>query len=173
MKGWISPGTNKLVSPSLFHSLVALAAVGLKLQEHHFSTRLDLKRTSETMLQHFTYPLDYIHFQTLEVLKHCWLQTKETGICGKTTAFSFLYLIGAASPLFRCAQMVPPTQLNPFSLSLGLNHGKNLWFPDTDVSSVSKLVTSWWTKQNFHLSYKRRYKHVLCAQRWCLLELSD
>ena len=45
MKGWISPGTNKLVSPSLFHSLVAVAAVGLKLQEHHFSTRLDLKRT--------------------------------------------------------------------------------------------------------------------------------
>ena len=64
MKGWISPGTNKLVSPSLFHSLVAVAAVGLKLQEHHFSTRLDLKRTRETMLQHFTYPLDYIYFHT-------------------------------------------------------------------------------------------------------------
>ena len=71
MKGWISPGANKLVSPSLFHSLVAVVAVGLKLQEHHFSTRLDLKRTRETMLQHFTYPLDYIYFQTLEVLKHC------------------------------------------------------------------------------------------------------
>ena len=33
MKGWISPGANKLVSPSLFHSPVAVAAVGLKLQD--------------------------------------------------------------------------------------------------------------------------------------------
>ena len=171
MKGWISPGTNKLVSPSLFHSPVAVAAVGLKLQEHHFSTRLDLKRTNETMLQHFTCPLDYIYFQTLEVLKHCWLQAEQTGICGTTTASSFLHLIGAASPFFRCAQMVPPTHSSYF-LSPWIM--QTLYDFQTLINPVfSKLVTSWWTKQNSPLSYERRYKHVLCAQKWCLLVLSD
>ena len=171
MKGSLSPGANKLVSPSLFHSPVAVAAVGPKLQEHHFSTRLDLKRTRETMLQHFTYPLDYIYFQTLEVLKHCWLQTEQTGICRKTTASSFLHLIGAASPLFRCAQMVPPTHsphfLSPWTME------KLYDFLTLKNPVFSKLVIFWWTKQNSSLSNKRRYKHVLCAQKWCLLELSD
>ena len=106
MKGWISPGTNKLVSPSLFHSPVAVAAVGLKLQEHHFSTGLDLKRTRETMLQHFTYPLDYKH-------RKCW-STADYRLNRQWSVGKPLHPLscssGAASPLFRCAQMVPLTQ---------------------------------------------------------------
>ena len=167
MKGWISPGANKLVSPSLFHSLVAVAAVGPKLQEHHFSTWLDLKRTRETMLQHFTYPLDYKH-------RKCW-STADYRLNRQWSVGKPLHPLscssGAASPLFRCAQMVPPTHsphfLSPWTM-------EKLYDFQTVINPVfSKLVTFWWTKQNSSLSYERRYKHVLCAQKWCLLVLSD